>query len=229
MNLMVLGASGGVGQRLVEQALAGGHHVHVVLRDPNRLPTDVLAQLQLVRCDLATDRTERSVHELADAVAGMDAVLSALGARTAADQGVLTRAAESVVAAMAQAELRRYVGVSAAPVGTVPTRQRPRPPRHDPGDDLVARYLMMPVVKRLFAANYADAAAMEEVIRASSLEWTIVRPPRLIDGPATGHYRTAVDQNVRGGRHISRADVAALMLSSVRDPSTIGHTVGIAD
>ena len=226
MIAVVLGATGGVGRQLVGQALAQGDRVRVVLRDPARLPfTD---GVEVIRLDLGRSApSDRSV-ELARAIDGADVVLSALGSRQRADRGVLTTAADRVVTAMRSVGAVRYIGVSAAPVGTVPSPQRPRPPRHDPGDDLVARALLMPLVKRLFGATYADAAAMEDLIRSSGLDWTIVRPPRLTDGPATGSYRVAIDRNVRGGRQASRADVAALMLRSVGDASTIGHTLGVA-
>lgn len=61
------------------------------------------------------------------------------------------------------------------------------------------RYLLGPVVKRVFRANYADLAVLEDDLRDSGLDWTVVRPPYLTDGSLTGRYRTAVGRNVRGG------------------------------
>jgi uncharacterized protein YbjT (DUF2867 family) len=69
---------------------------------------------------------------------------------------------------------------------------------------------------------------MEDVILASRLDWTIVRPPRLTNGPASGRYRTAFGRNVRGGLRIARADVASFMLVAVGEPDTIGQIVGLA-
>jgi putative NADH-flavin reductase len=69
---------------------------------------------------------------------------------------------------------------------------------------------------------------MEDVLRESDLDWTVVRPPRLTDGPRTGRYRTAFGQNLRGGTHVSRADVADLMLASLDRAETIGKSIGIA-
>ena len=62
----------------------------------------------------------------------------------------------------------------------------------------------------------------------SGLGWTVVRPPRLTDGPATGRYATALDRSVRGGRSVSRADVADLLVTLAARPDTAGRTVGIA-
>jgi uncharacterized protein YbjT (DUF2867 family) len=70
---------------------------------------------------------------------------------------------------------------------------------------------------------------MEDEIRRSGTDWTVVRPPRLIDRPATGRYRSVVDGNVPRGRTIGRADVAHAMLAALSDPSTIGHAIGVAD
>jgi uncharacterized protein YbjT (DUF2867 family) len=69
---------------------------------------------------------------------------------------------------------------------------------------------------------------MEDVLRESGLDWTVLRPPQLTGKPFTGHYRTAVGQNVRGGRSIPRADVARCMLAVLGQPDTIGRAIGIA-
>jgi putative NADH-flavin reductase len=74
----------------------------------------------------------------------------------------------------------------------------------------------------------ADMRGAEEEIRESGLDWTIMRPPRLTSGPATGTYRTAVDRNVHRGVTVSRADLAAYMLTIMGDPATIHHHIGIA-
>jgi len=80
----------------------------------------------------------------------------------------------------------------------------------------------------MFRSHYEDLARMEDVVRDSGLDWTVSRPPKLTDGALTGHYRTAIDRNVRGGFSISRADVAHHMLACVTRAETIGHTIGIA-
>ena len=82
--------------------------------------------------------------------------------------------------------IRRLIVVSAAPIGTVPSPGRPHPPRHDPGDGFILRYLAGPIVKRALRAHYADLAQMEDVLRDSDLDWTVVRPPRLTGKPVTG-------------------------------------------
>jgi hypothetical protein len=125
--------------------------------------------------------------------------------------------------------VRRTVVVSAAPIATVPSPGRPRPPRHDPGDGFLMHHLLSPLTKAAFRRPYADLALMEDVLRGSGLDWTVIRPPRLTDGPATGTYRTAYGQNLRRGLLVSRADVAHLMLRVLEQPETIKQTIGIAN
>jgi uncharacterized protein YbjT (DUF2867 family) len=91
------------------------------------------------------------------------------------------------------------------------------------------RYLFSPLTKAALRKQYADLAMMEDVLRASDLDWTIIRPPRLTNGPLTGIYRTAFNQNLRHGLTISRANVAHLMLSILDQKKTIGQVIGIAN
>jgi putative NADH-flavin reductase len=221
MKLTVVAATGGIGQHVLDGAIAAGHDVTAVVRNPARLPTGVRS----VRVDLAT----ASAEDLAPAIESADAVLSGLGPRSAADVGVVAAGTGAIVTAMRAARVRRIVVVSAAPIGTVAVPGRPKPPRHDPGDGIVMRYVLTPIVKRLLRNGYADLAAMEAALRESGLEWTVVRPPRLTDKPPTGAYRTALDRNLRRGMTVSRADVAALMLDALTRPDLIGRCVGVAD
>jgi putative NADH-flavin reductase len=221
MQLTIIAATGGIGRQALEQALAAGHDVTAVVRDPSRLSSAVRT--------VAVDLAAADPAALEPAVAGADAVLSALGPRSSAEAGVASRGTGAVVAAMQATGVRRIVVVSAAPISTVPSPGRPTPPRHDPGDGVLMRYLASPVVKAVFRKPYADLALMEDILRDSGLDWTVVRPPRLTDGPLTGTYRTAFGQNLRRGVLVSRADVAHLMLRVLNQPETIKQAIGIAD
>lgn len=70
---------------------------------------------------------------------------------------------------------------------------------------------------------------MEGLLRASQAEWTVLRPPMLTDKPPTGRYRTALNENVRGGRRITRGDLAAAMLEVLDDRSAVRAAVGVAN
>jgi len=221
MKLTIFAASGGIGRHLVGQALAAGHDVTAVARNPASLPAEVRA----VRADLAAAQPAA----LATAVGGADAVLSALGPRSKADYGIASTGTRAIVGAMEAAGVRRLVVVSAAPVGTIASPRRPRPPRHDPGDGFVMRHLLSPLITVALRDLYVDLALMEDILAGSGLDWTAVRPPRLTNRAGTGAYRTAYGRNLRRGLTVSRADVAHLMLTVLGQPETIGHAIGIAN
>jgi len=221
MKLTIFAATGGIGRLLLEQAVAAGHDVTAVARNPQKLP---VTPARVVTADLSG----ADAGALESAVGGADAVLSALGPRTKTDTGVAARGTRVITEAMRATGVRRIVVVSAAPIGTVPSPRRPHPPRHDPGDGFVIRYLADPVLKRILRAHYADLAQMEDVLRDSDLDWTSVRPPRLTSKPLTGTYRTAYGRNIRGGTVISRADVAHYMLRAADQPETFRQTVAVA-
>jgi putative NADH-flavin reductase len=220
MKLTIFAATGGIGRQVLEQAVAAGHDVTAVVRNPRNLPLKV----RTVTADLAT--ADQAILERA--VAGADAVLSGLGARSGSEIGVAWGGTQAIVRAMQATGVRRIVVVSAAPIATVPSPGRPAPPKHDPGDGFFMRHLGNPFARTAFKKRYADLALMEDVLRASGLDWTIVRPPRLTDKPLTDSYRIAYGQNLRGGVVISRANVAHLMLRVLGQPETIKQTIGIA-
>jgi putative NADH-flavin reductase len=221
MRLVIFAATGGIGRHLVGQALAAGHDVTAVARNPRDLP----ARARVVTADLA----DPDPAALAAAVEGAGAVLSGLGPRNPrADAGITSRGTRAIVAAMRASHVRRIVVVSAAPVGTVPSPRRPNPPKHDPGDGFFMRHLGARLANTLFRAHYVDLALMEDILDDSGLDWTVSRPPKLTDKPLTGEYRTAYGQNIRGGFSVSRADVAHHMLRMLDQPETIHQVVGIA-
>jgi putative NADH-flavin reductase len=220
MKLTIVAATGGIGRQLLEQAVAAGHDVTVVARNPDKLTRPVrTVPMNLTAADPAMLET---------AVVGADAVLSGLGPHSNADAGVAAAGTRSIVAAMQATGVRRIVVVSAAPVGTVASPGNPHPPRHDPGDGFFMRHFFSRIAATMFGKVYDDLAQMEDLLRDSDLDWTIVRPPQLTDKPLTGTYRTALDRNLRGGFTVSRADVAQLMLRVLAQPETIHHSIGIA-
>ena len=209
MKLTVLGATGGIGQEIVRQALGAGHQVTAVVRDPARL-TVTGAGLEVFRADLTDPRALRP------AVAARDAVLSGLGARSRKDAGIATRLTRTVLGAMEAEGVRRLLAVSAGPVGPDPEGAA--------FVDRAARGLVSLLLKDV----YADLREMEDELAASATDWTAVRPPRLQNKPLTGSYRTVVGGTPRKGRFIARADVAHAMLALIDDPATVKQGVGVA-
>jgi len=221
VKLTIFAATGGIGLQVLEQALAAGHDVTAVVRNPEKISGGA----RIVRADLAAP----DPAVLAGAVEGADAVLSALGPRSNSEAGVTSRGTRAIVQAMQAAGTRRIVVVSAAPISTVPSPNRPNPPKHDPGDGFFMRHLFSHIGKIALRKHFADLAAMEDILADSGLDWTVVRPPRLTGKPLTGSYRTAYGQNLRGGFLISRADVAHLMLRVLEQPETVKQAIGIAN
>ncbi|MFJ2738966.1 NAD(P)-dependent oxidoreductase [Streptomyces sp. NPDC087440] len=209
MRLTVFGATGGIGQEIVTQALAAGHEVTAVVRDPARF--SVTGERLTVFRSALTDP-----EQVREAVAGRDAVLSGLGARSRGDAGITTKLTRTVLGAMDAEGVRRLVVVSAAPVGPAPERQ--------PFVDRIIGKLVSAALKPV----YVDLTAMEGELARSATDWTSVRPPRLLDGRLTGTYRTVVGGTPASGRTISRADTAHAMLAVVEDPATVKQGVGVA-
>jgi uncharacterized protein YbjT (DUF2867 family) len=226
MKITIIAATGGVGRQLLGQALSAGHDVTVVARNPAKLPQDVIAGglARIVPLDMSAPDSQ----VLESAIGGAGAVLSALGPHSNADAGITAPGTRAIVDAMRATGVRRIVAISASPVATEPSAGRPDPPRHDPGDGPFMRYAGVRIAKILFGKVYEDLAQMEDVLRASGLDWTVLRPPQLTDKPLTRTYRTAYGRNVRGGRSVPRADVADYMLAVLTRPNTIGQTIGIA-
>jgi putative NADH-flavin reductase len=220
MKLTIIAATGGVGAELLEQAVAAGHDVTAVVRNPAKLSRQVRT--------VTADMTAPDPAALESAMAGADAVLSGLGPHSNSDAGIASQGTRAIVAAMRAAGVRRIVAVSAAPVSTVPSPGNPSPPRHDPGDGFFMRHLFSHVASAMFGKVYADLAQMEDILAKSGLDWTVVRPPQLKSKPPTGNYRTAYGQNIRGGWSVPRADVAHLMLHVLGQPETIRQAIGIA-
>jgi putative NADH-flavin reductase len=95
----------------------------------------------------------------------------------------------------------------------------------DDGDGPLNRMLFKPVLQRVLRNVFADTRRMEDEVRASTVSWTVMRPPRLTNGRHRGRYRTAIDRNI--GSIISRADLADAILKAIGDPETAGHSLGV--
>ena len=196
----MLGASGGTGTELLVQASERGHDVCVLVRDPARLDARVRPQ-RLLRGGAADPGV------LDEAVAGQDAVLCALGPRSPLELlrcELMRRSIPRLAEAMQRHGAARLILLSALGVGQSRT--------------------LAPVPFRLAFATILrqvgkDKQRAEQVVRASPLDWTIVYPPALTDGPATGRYRHGEQLELGRRASIARADVADFMLTQLTDPT----------
>ncbi|CAM3684364.1 NAD(P)-dependent oxidoreductase [Isoptericola cucumis] len=208
MHLAVSGASGATGRLVVEQALAAGHRVTALVREPRRYHAP--AGVDVVAAEVVADPD-------LELPPGVDAVVSTLGKRTAKDPvPVCADGTAHLLAAMRRHDVRRIVTVSASPVL-----------RTGHGEPWWFRRAVRPYVHRVGRGIYADLEAMEATLRAASpaVRWTVLRPGYLTDRPATG-YRLVPEANAVGS--VQRADLAAALLQVVADPATVGHAYGLA-
>lgn len=205
MKLLVLGASGPTGRHLVSQALDQGHEVTAFVRRPEAF------DLRHERLRVAAGDTTRDAEKIEEALRGQDAVLSALGvSRSFLPNGLIAKSVHNIVTAMEREGVKRFVLMSALGVGGS---------RND-----------APIVPRLMYATFlsaifADKEAAEAELRASTLDWTIVYPVLLTNGPLTARYRYAERLELFGMPTISRADTAHFMLAEAVKPRFSRRTV----
>jgi putative NADH-flavin reductase len=156
----------------------------------------------------------RDASLLDSAVSGQQAVIDTVGTRKPFLKTTLeTDVARQLIAAMQRHSVRRVIGVSSIGVG-------------DSILNMPALY--RPLIPTFFRGAMPDKAGMEAELRSSGLDWTIVRPAGLTDGPLTNAVQIVTPESRRHVRRISRADVAAFILQHVTDPGLFHAVVGIA-
>ncbi|SEL26468.1 NAD(P)-dependent oxidoreductase [Haloferax larsenii] len=196
MRITVFGASGRTGVPFVRQAVARGHDVVAFVRSADRFPVT----------DESVTVVEGDAYEgtgVRDAVRDADAVVSVLGQTKSGPDDLLTVGGDTVVAAMRDEGVSRYVTLVGAGV------------RKDGESVSLSGKVMGTLLKVLAGEVLDDATEHVRRVRASDLEWTVVRAPRLTDGDATGAYRHG-DIDL-GFESIARGDVATFLLDCVED------------
>jgi uncharacterized protein YbjT (DUF2867 family) len=209
MKLLVIGATGGTGRRVVEQALARGWHVTAFVRNAKRLRQSH-TRLQVAVGDV------RDADSLDRAMAGHDAVICALGhKRWFYPNRILSEGTRNMVDAMARHGIRRLVCQSSLGVGNSFGRL-----------GLVYTLFVVPCILPLY---FWDKARQEAVIRTSGLDWTIVRPGALTNGPRRDRYRHGPNVgNWIWTVRIARADVAQFLLDLAQSRVDTKSAVGLA-
>ena len=205
MNLLIVGANGKTGRALVQQACALGHNVTALVHHAPKQP---------MYCARIIEGDARNPQLLDSAIATQHAVIDTIGTRKPFLKTTLeTVAARHLIAAMRRHGLRRIIAVSSIGVG-------------DSIANTPALYrTLMPI---FFRGAIPDKEGMEFELRQSNLDWTIVRPAGLTDGPQTNAVQIVTPESHRHVRRISRADVAAFILSHLADAALSQRTVGIA-
>jgi putative NADH-flavin reductase len=199
VKVLIIGATGATGQILMGEALAQGHEVTALARNPSAVAPEDHRPIVLQGNALEASSVEA-------AVAGQDAVLSALGTRSTRPTTLFSESTSNVISAMRQHGVRRLVCITG--IGTGESKGH--------GGFLYDRIILPFVLKNV----YEDKDRQEEAIKQSDLDWVIVRPARLTDEPAKGEYRVFLGGSYTA-KKISRADVAAFMLAQLTDDTYV--------
>lgn len=191
MKLLIIGATGTIGAAAVAAALEAGHEVTVVARSPDRLGA-MRERVRVIEGDAADTAL------LTSAIEGQDAVISAMGSSPdAAELDTPSRVMRAIIAAMDGAGVRRLVGLSGGAVDV-------------PGETKRLSSRITSGLVRMLARNVVEAKQREfAVVQASDLDWTMIRPPNVVDGDPTG--RVVIGPKMHGFR-VSNGDVGAAMV-----------------
>lgn len=209
MKWVVVGASGRTGGHVVDLLLADGHDVIAIAR---RASATLVPRpgLHIVDHDI---RDPTGLH---DHVAGCNRGVSAIGVgATRAATTAYSAGTQNLLAALDDDQ--PLAVVSAAPVGD----------RHQfPWMD---RTVVMPMLDRFFGASYNDMRLMESLLTTSDRAWVSLRPPRLLDRPATGTWRLGLDESPPRTRSITIGDLAAALIETVNRPDLHGKAVYVTN
>ena len=211
-KLLIAGANGGIGRQCVELALQAGHHVTAILRNPAKL--DLLhPNLELIKGDVMHPET------FEDHLENIDAVISAIGVSGGfgADKPttLYSRGNANLLQAMSKKGVKRAFFISASAIEISPVLP------------FYVRLAEKYIVQKLLKHMYADIRIMEELIKESNADWTIIRPPQLVDKPISGKYRVAINAFLKNCLKISRADVAHYILSNITSKETYHAVIEI--
>ncbi|MDV6377274.1 SDR family oxidoreductase [Sporosarcina sp. GW1-11] len=204
MKIVIFGATGRTGSEILRNALNNGHEVKAFVRTPEKCEPH--ERLTVIQGDV------RNADEVKCVIKGADAVVSALGT----DQTTtLTEAIPVIIDGMTEHRIKRIVTIGTA--GILQSRNEPSLLRYQSKDSNR---------KLTFAAE--EHHKVFDLLRNSSLDWTIVCPTYLPDGEAVGNYRTERDYLPIDGKEISTKDTAAFAYDELIKKEHIGYRVGIS-
>lgn len=202
MKLIVFGASGGVGQEVVSQALFADHHVTAFVRNPDKLSVQHL-NLDVVQGDGLDE------DAVSSAIKGHDAVICCVGNRGLGATTLMSEITRHIISGMTQNGLQRIGYVASA------------------GIHKELKGISGSLVSFILRNVLADHRRAYDLLRESQLQWTIARPMQLTNGEMKSTYRESLTGIASQGQKISRSDVAHFLLKSLADESYINQSVGL--
>ena len=197
MKITIFGATGRTGQQLLDQALAAGHEVTALIRDPAKIKQQH-PKLTIVTGNLQ-DQTQ-----LEQAITGRDAVISVLGPTENKPTYAITAGMEKILATMKKEGVERLIVSAGAGVSD---------PNDRPG---LFNHLIHFLLRRFARYVYEDMVQTVAHVRDSELNWTVVRVPMLVDRPTVSKVRVGYVGKGIGSR-LSRADLAQFLLQQLQD------------
>ncbi len=205
MNILIVGASRGIGKALMEEALKEGHQVTVLARFPQKI-TITDSRLELLQGDV------RDLDSVRKAAEDKDVICSCIGVPiTFKEVDLFSVAATNYVAVLSENPGLKLIAITG--IGAGDTKGH--------GGFLYDKMFKPLLLKTI----YADKDREEAIIMNSPVaDWLIVRPAGLTNGPRTGTYRVLNDLRGVTSRRISRRDVADFMLSQIAHPTQFGNT-----
>jgi len=206
MKIAVFGATGATGQQVVQQALEQGHSVTVLARNPERIAIHH-SSLKIIKGNVLDTAT------VEHAVQGADAALSCLGRRPFRDKDAVWKGTHNIIEAMKKLGVRRLIVESAYGAGSSRS---------------LSSIGMFLVTNTILKWAYREKELEEPEIMNSQLDWVIVRPPALRNGPKTGKYRTGEGLRLSTMNWINRADVADFMLRQLTSDEWLRKTPAIS-
>ncbi len=216
MRILVFGASGPTGRCVITQALAAGHDVTAAVRRPEQFTPEELGP---ERVRLTVREVDVLEPDLVDSVVrGSDVVLSTLGVPFGRRPvTVYSVGVRNILDSMERWDVRRLVVVSSSATD----------PRPHPDAGFVFNRVLQPFIVNVMGRTvYADMRRMEDLVRASAVDWTILRPSGLFDADHVSAYSTGEDRVE--GRFTARPDLAAALLAQVDDPGNIHRVLAVA-
>lgn len=204
MKLVVFGASGKTGIHIVKQALGQGHEVTAFVRDVLKLS---------VKHENLTAVTGNVLNseDVEAAIQNQDAVLVALGTSTTSKNTLRSDGTKNIIDAMQKATAKRLIVMTT--MGA-----------HDSWAQLT--FAGKAFFRTMLKHVKADHELQEDYVKASGLDWTIVRPSGLTDGEQNGNYKVGTDSNLKAAR-IARADVAEFMIKQLHNDTWMHKAVSI--
>ena len=208
MNVIVFGASGRTGRLVVEQALEKGHAVTAFVRNPTAFSKEALGLAAHPKLRvLAGDVLDAAA--VAEALEGQQGVISAIGPRPKESVNICSVSARNIIAGMKRHGVSRLVCITSS-------------------SDFQG-FLFEQIVKPIFLKQaYEDKEQQEAQIFKSGLDWTIVRPGILRDGPRTGRYRLAVSTMPKAGWRVTRGDLAEFIVRELKRSDYVHQAITIA-